>query len=195
MLTSPTAGALDSGRCCIIITGAPGAGKSTVSLLVAQALERSALLSGDQINRLVVSGHVWALGAPAEEAARQVQLCNRNLCDLAGNFADAGFTPVIDWIVPDRAQLDFFLETLAPRRVLLIVLTPTSDVCRQRNAIRDRDDQFFFDGYESLRASMRDGFGTVGWWFDTSDLTPEQTARQIIVDALSRAVVADTKAR
>lgn len=192
MTASPTADTLDSGRSCIIITGAPGAGKSTVSLLVAQALTRSALLNGDQINRLIVSGHVWALGEPAEEAARQVKLCNRNLCELAANFADAGFTPVIDWIVPDRDQLDFYLNALAPRRVLLIVLAPSIDVCRQRNAMRDPDDQFFFDGYESLSAPMRDGFGNVGWWFNTSGLTPEETAGQIITKAVDLAGAASS---
>jgi len=185
---SPTDSTLDSGGSCLIITGAPGAGKSTVSLLVAQALTRSALLNGDQINRLIVSGHVWALGEPAEEAARQVKLCNRNLCELAANFADAGFTPVIDWIVPDRDQLDFYLHTLVPRRVLLIVLAPSIDVCRQRNATRNPDGQFFFDGYKPLKVSMRDGFGNVGWWFDTSDLTPDETARQILKKAASLAV-------
>lgn len=182
-MTSPTDDTLDSGGSCIIITGVPGAGKSTVSLLVTQALKRSALLTGDQINRLIVSGHVWALGEPAEEAALQVQLCNRNLCELAANFTDAGFTPVIDWIIPDRDQLDYYLDALAPRRVLLVVLAPSIDMCRQRNAIRDPDDQFFFNGYESLQASMHDGFGNVGWWFDTSDLTPDETAGQIIAKA------------
>lgn len=105
------------------------------------------------------------------------------MCELARNFADAGFTPVIDWIIPDRDQLDFYLDTLAPRRVLLIVLAPGLDVCRHRNSLRDADDQFFFDGYEALTAAMRDGFGRVGWWFDTSGLTPEETAAQIIANA------------
>ncbi|WP_020574341.1 AAA family ATPase [Actinopolymorpha alba] len=188
-MTGAVSETFDNGRSCLIITGAPGAGKSTVSLLVAQALARTALLNGDQLNRLIISGRVWALGEPADEAARQVRLCNENLCALAANFADSGFTPVIDWIVPDREQLDFYLHLLSPRRVLLVVLAPSIDVCRHRNTIRDPDDQFFFEGYEALESSMRDGFGTVGWWFDTSDLTPEETARQIIAEAPAHARV------
>ena len=92
----PPAADLDHGRSCLLITGAPGAGRSTVSRLVAQALSRAALLNGDFVGELVVSGRVWALGEPAEEAARVVRLCNDNPCALAANFADAGFTPVVD---------------------------------------------------------------------------------------------------
>jgi len=181
--------ALDHGQSCLLITGAPGAGKSTVSRLVAKALPRSALLDGDHINRLIVSGRVWALGKPADEAARQVRLCNENLCGLAANFADAGFTPVIDWVVPDRQQLDLYREALSPRRLLVVVLAPGIDICRYRNSTRDPQEQFSFDGYETLLASMRDGFGTIGWWIDTSDLTAEETARQIVAKAPALAAV------
>lgn len=137
---------LDHGQSCII-TGPPGAGKSTVALLIAQALSHSALLNGDAINRLIVSGRVWALGEPADEAARQVRLCNQNLCQLAANYVDGGFTPVIDWILPDREQLNFYRETLAPRRLLLLVLAPSTDVPNTATTIRHPDEQFFFDGY------------------------------------------------
>jgi predicted kinase len=180
---------LDHGRSCLLITGAPGAGKSTVSRLVADALTRAALIDGDVVNRLIVSGRVWALGEPADEAARQVRLCNRNLCELAANFADAGFTPVIDWIIPDRQQLDQYRQVLRPRRLLVVVLAPSIDVCRYRNTIRNPEDQFFFDDYEALTSTMRSTYGTVGWWLDTSDLSPEETARQIITGAPSFAEV------
>ncbi|WP_245715185.1 AAA family ATPase [Nocardioides szechwanensis] len=174
---------MDNGGCCLIVTGAPGSGKSTVSRLVAGRLNRSAVLNGDQVNRLVVSGRVGPLDRPAAEAARQVQLCNENLCALAANFADAGITPVIDWIIPDRAQLDFYHLALSPRRVLLVVLAPSIDACRHRNAERDPEDQFFFEGYESLAAEMRRGFGTMGWWFDTTALTADETAARIVAEA------------
>ena len=145
---------LDHGRSCLLITGAPGAGKSTVSRLVADALTHAALIDGDVVNRLMVSGRVWALGEPADEAARQVRLCNRNLCELAANFADAGFTPVIDWIIPDRQQLDQYRQVLGPRCLLVVVLAPSIDVCRYRNTIRNPEDQFFF-ALRSRRAANR----------------------------------------
>ncbi|MGW6457774.1 phosphotransferase [Streptomyces sp. NPDC055078] len=174
---------------CLIVTGMPGAGKSTVTRLVAECLPRSARLDGDFINRLIVSGRVGALGEPADEAARQVELCNRNLCMLANNFSDAGFTPVVDWVIPDRGQLDYFVSLLPARRVLFVVLAPGIEACQYRNTLRDPGERFDFDGYEDLDAGMTRELGDAGWWFDTAALTPEETADGIIREARHRALV------
>jgi uridine kinase len=49
---------LDDGQAWLLITGAPGAGKSTVSRLIAQQLSRSALLDAYFVSTMVVSGYV-----------------------------------------------------------------------------------------------------------------------------------------
>jgi hypothetical protein len=67
--------------------------------------------------------------------------------------ADAGFTPVIDWVVPDRAQLDFFVELLAPRPVLFVVLAPGLEVCWERDATWDPRQRVDYD-YSSLGVRM-----------------------------------------
>lgn len=137
----------------------------------------------------MASGYVWPLGEPADEAARQVRLLHTNLCALAANFADAGFTPVIDLVVPDGEQLASYRAALASYRLLLVVLDPGTDVCRHRNDIRPPEAQFFFDGYDELRASMRRGFGDLGWWFDTSGLDAAQTAQRVLDESAVRAVL------
>ena len=180
---------MDDGQACLIITGAPGAGKSTVSRLIAQQLSRSALLDAYFVSTMIVSGYVWPLGEPADEAARQVRLLNTNLCALAGNFARAGFTPIIDLVVPDGEQLETFRRALTSHRLLLVVLDPGSDTCRYRNQIREPEEHFFCDGYEELRAALRSVYGKRGWWFDTSALTAEQTVERILLEPPRRALV------
>jgi hypothetical protein len=39
---------------------------------------------------------------------------------------------------------------------------------------------------------MRNGFENLGWWFDTSDLTADQTVERILRDAPWRAVVTNS---
>ena len=161
----------------------PGAGKSTVTALATGLLPRAAQVKGDDVNRMIRSGRVWFMGKPKEEALRQDELCNRNMCSVANNFVDFGFTVLMDTVVADRPELDFLLALLSPRPVRLVMLAPGVEVCEQRNATRDPDEQFHFKEYERLDADMRRELGDVGWWFDTSALTPAETAAQLVRDA------------
>lgn len=172
--------ALDAGRAILLVTGPPGAGKSTVTTLLAQSLRRSALLDGDFIARLVVSGYVWPLGEPADEAARQVALCNQNLCDLAQNIALAGITPVIDWIIPDRAQFDVFATALGAWGLCPVVLAPDPAECVARNRQRDERERFDFDDHAGVIARMHQAFGADVLWVDSTHLSPEETADLIV---------------
>jgi predicted kinase len=173
-------------RGCVIVSGMPGAGKSTVAGLAARLLPRAAQVRGDDMNQMIQSGYVGWMGKPATEALRQDELCNRNMCSLANNFIDFGFTVLMDTVLADRAELDFFLALLSPRPVRLVVLAPGIEVCTQRNASRDPEDRFDFDGYERLDADMNREFGDVGWWFDTSVLTPAETAERLVTEASDR---------
>ena len=165
---------------CIVVNGMPGAGKSTVTRLAAHLLPRAARVSGDDVNQMIVSGHVGFAGKPADEAARQVELCLRNMCSLAANFVDVDFTVLMDTVVPDRDQLDLLVSLLRPRPVRLVTLAPGAEACRQRNASRASIEQFDFDGYDLLDDSMRHGFRDRGWWFDTSRLGPAETAERVV---------------
>jgi hypothetical protein len=108
------------------------------------------------------------------------------MCSLANNFIDFGFTVLMDTVLADRPELDFFLALLSPRPVQLVILAPGIDVCRSRNAMRDPQDRFDFDGYERLEADMKREFADCAWWFDTAALTPEETAEQLVAHAAHR---------
>ncbi len=169
----------------------PGAGKTTITALAARLLPRAAQVGGDAVNMMIRSGFVWFMGKPTEEALRQDELCNRNMCSLANNFIDFGFTVLMDTVLADRNELDLFIALMSPRPVRLVVLEPGIDVCKQRNAMRSPEDQFEFDGYERLEADMKREFGDVAWWLDTSAMTADQTADQLVAELADRTAVLD----
>jgi len=176
---------------CVIVTGMPGAGKSTITDLAARLLPRAAQVGGDAVNMMVRTGFVWFMGKPTEEAIRQDELCNRNMCSLANNFIDFGFTVLMDTVLADRAELDFFIALMSPRPVRLVVLAPGIEVCKHRNAMRNPEERLEFDGYERLEADMKREFGDIGWWLDTSAITADQTAEQLVAELADRAAVLD----
>jgi predicted kinase len=167
----------------------PGSGKSTVTALAAHLLPRAAQVKGDAVNQMIVGGRVWFMGKPRDEARRQDELCNRNMCSLATNFVDFGFTVFMDTVVADRAELEFLLALLSPRPVRLVTLAPGVEVCQQRNATRAPEERFEFDGYHQLEADMKSDLGKCGWWFDTSALTPTETAQELVGEVAVRAVL------
>ncbi|MGI5337516.1 AAA family ATPase [Streptomyces sp. CA-181903] len=173
---------------CLILSGLPGAGKSSVGREVAGRLERSALVSGDAVADMIVRGRVSVVRLPEPEARRQLLLRARNICSLAGNFADAGFTAVVDHVVPDREVLDLMVGLLRPRPVRFVVLAPPVAVCRARNAARPERERVDYD-VAPLDRSMRQRLAGVGWWLDSAGMTVEETAGLILERADELGVV------
>lgn len=173
---------------CLIISGMPGSGKSTVSPLVAAHHERAAHISGDVLSYMVVQGRVGFLGEPAAESRRQALLCVRNMCTLANNFAENDIFPVIEHTIADRETLDVMVGLLRPRPVMFVVLAPPLAVCQHRNAHRAAQTRVHFDIAPHYRA-MRERLAGTGWWLDTAALTAEETAATIAAHARDKAAI------
>src|SRR5207249_360402 len=83
----------------VLISGLPGAGKTTVARRLAEQLPRSVHIVGDDLRWLVVGG----FRNPAEtwdaETPRQYYLSFDNEAALAKNFTDLGFKVIVDEVV------------------------------------------------------------------------------------------------
>jgi energy-coupling factor transporter ATP-binding protein EcfA2 len=116
----------------LVITGPPGAGKSTVARLLAGTAERSVLVEGDAFFGFLASGAIepWL---PASN--NQNTVVTRAAASAAGQFATGGFTTVYDGVVGP-----WFLPTFAAAtgldRLDYVILLPSVELCVRRVATR-----------------------------------------------------------
>ena len=173
-------------RAVLVISGIPGAGKSTIAAIVAGRLARSVHIEAEVIQRFVVGGSVWPDGEPQEEAMRQLRLRGRHVAMLADSFFEEGFTPVVDDVVIGT-RLAELRSDLRSRPLLFVLLVPRLEVVRKRN--RERPDKDVFETWRHLDAVAREQTPPVGLWIDTSDQTAEESAAEIFRRAWHEAVV------
>lgn len=173
-------------RAVLVISGIPGAGKSTIAALVARRLARSVHLEAEVLQRFVVGGSIWPDGEPHEEAMRQLRLRGRNVALLADSFFEGGFTPVVDDVVIGR-RLAHLRSDLRSRPLLFVLLVPRLEVVRARN--RQRRNKNVFEVWRHLDAVAREETPRVGLWLDTSDQKAEESAAEILRRAWHDAIV------
>ncbi|MGH9213127.1 MAG: AAA family ATPase [Acidimicrobiales bacterium] len=121
----------------LVVTGPPGAGKSSVARVLADVAHRSVLIEGDAFFGFLASGAIepWL---PASND--QNTIVTKAAASAAGAFAKGGYTTVYDGVVGP-----WFLPTFGAAtgldRLDYAILLPSVEVCVQRVATR-RDHGF-----------------------------------------------------
>jgi predicted ABC-type ATPase len=134
----------------LVITGPPGAGKSTVARIVADRLELSVLVDGDSFFAFLAQGAIapWLAQADAQNA-----IVTQAAAAAAGRYAAGGYATVYDGVVGPWFLSTFAAATGLSRLDYLILLPP---VDRCVNRVRSRQGHGFTDP-EATRL-MHDAF-------------------------------------
>jgi predicted kinase len=162
-----------------LITGIPGAGKTTVSRLLAARFSRGVHIPADVFVMWIRAGRVLPGQAPAAEAQRQQNLSVRNHCLLARSYAEAGFVPVLDNVVVSGERLARYCQALAEFALYLVVLHPGRETALLRDQARSASERYDATAFDLEEDMVRELSG-VGLWIDSRAMTPEETVETIL---------------
>ena len=117
----------------LVVTGPPGAGKSTIAQAIAEQCEPSVLVEGDAFFGFVRRG---AIPPWLAEAHAQNDVVVRAAAAATGRFAASGYVTVYDGVIGPWF-LPTFIEATGLDSLHYVVLLPTVERCVDRVATRE----------------------------------------------------------
>jgi predicted kinase len=169
-----------------LISGAPGAGKTTISEALCRAFPLAVHIPVDDIRDWVRSG----FSSPVEwdaETTRQFVLARRGAARIAADYLDAGFVVIIDDVIRE-SDLDQYTDYFGDADLRKVLLNPSLETVLARNASprgKDFDPGVLEAACRGLHPLLRTENTTEQGWIvvDSTTLDVPET-----VDVILRAV-------
>ncbi len=177
---------MDSTTAVFIITGAPGAGKTSIARQLAQRFDLSLHIPTDELRSWVITGRVEPIPILTPPAIEQLRLAREVVSSMTSLYHDHGYTVIIDDVLSSgdiQALFTQFDQTMLHK----IFLCPSFEHVLARN--QQRYPKFDLAKWQPIIATLyqdlyRQNTPEAGWIvLDSSSWSIEQT-----VDAILHAV-------
>ncbi len=157
----------------IVISGTPGAGKSTVSKALAEKFSKSAYIAVDDFWEMIVGGNVapWDPDGP-----KLFKTIEKNYLALTKNFLEEQYVVIIDGVMGDeqvKSYNDIFGDVYG------YLLLPSLETLKKRDAIRPPENQWP-DRIDALYPQFADVPHPVLHVIDSTEQSVEETVNVIL---------------
>lgn len=156
-----------------LITGPAGVGKSTISKMIAERLEKSVLIEGDDVYHLVVGGYVapWKNG-------NHLDFFWMNCKSLISNAVESGYDVVFNYIL-DKGNVRDLKKMFSGQQVKFVCLMTDEQTLQKRDKERSEDCQMGERCLVLLESFKKKNFNEENI-LDTSNFSIEETVNQIL---------------
>jgi AAA domain-containing protein len=161
----------------IIVTGPPGAGKSSVSGLVADSFDSSVLIPGDWFFSL---WHRGAISPWLPQALPQTSVAARAAAAAAGAFARADCRVVYDGFIPPGDLAGFAAAAGLSVLHYAVILPPAATTCADRVASRTGHGFTSVDATRAMHRDFAQATLDARHLITDAGAAPEDVARQIL---------------
>jgi adenylate kinase family enzyme len=161
----------------IILTGPPGAGKTTIGKILAEKVKNSAVVSTDTLRYFLKNGKA---DKGDKDWERQLSLGAENACILAKNFFKNGFNVFLDDVICDKERMKIYHKKLGKLKPAYVLLLPSKEITAKRDlergewAMKERAMHLHDRFSEFIKKEKR------FFIIDSSKHTAEDTAEEIL---------------